>query len=62
MPSVTSRVIGTVGTASPLLERAGLEEDAGIVSVEGTRGVGAFIAAAKNGRIWDREPTLRSPA
>lgn len=51
-----------VDAAAPLVERAGIERDAGVVAIDGAKGVGAFIAAAKNGRIWDREPTLRSPA
>ena len=49
------KVIGVVGAAKPLLDRAGVEADAGIVAVDGAGGVGAFITAAEGGRIWDRE-------
>ena len=56
------KVIGVVTAAAPLVERAGIDRDAGVVAIDSAKGVGAFITAAKNGRIWDREPTLRSPA
>lgn len=56
------KVIGVVDAAAPLLERAGVKPDAGVVTIDGTKGISAFITAAKNGRVWDREPTLRSPA
>jgi catalase len=55
------KVIGMVEAAALLLERAGIEADAGIVAVDAAKGVNGFITAAKNGRIWDREPNLRSP-
>ncbi len=55
------KVIGTVAAAGPLLERAGIQADAGVVAVDSAQGIGAFITAAKNHRIWDREPTLRTP-
>jgi catalase len=55
------KVIGVVDAAALLLDRAGIEADAGIVAVDAGKGVNGFIAAAKNGRIWDREPNLRSP-
>jgi catalase len=54
------KVMGVVEAAEPLLERAGIEMDGGIVAIDGPKGVNAFIVAARNGRIWDREPTLRS--
>ena len=55
------KVIGMVEAAALLLERAGIEADAGIVAVDAAKGVNGFITTAKNGRIWDREPNLRSP-
>jgi catalase len=55
------KVIGVVGAAAPLLNRAGVQVDAGVVAIDGGKGVNGFITAAKNGRIWDREPKLRSP-
>jgi len=55
------KVIGHVAAAKPLMDKAGVEPDDGIVALEGTSGTKAFIAAAKQHRIWDREPKLRSP-
>lgn len=55
------KVIGHVAAAKPLMDKAGVEPDDGIVALEGTGGTKAFIAAAKQHRIWDREPKLRSP-
>ncbi len=55
------KVIGHVAAAKPLMDRAGVEPDDGIVALEGTGATKAFIAAAKQHRIWDREPKLRSP-
>ena len=55
------KIIGVVKTAAPLLERAGVEPDAGVIPIEGAKGIARFINAAKGPRIWDREPTLRSP-
>ena len=55
------KVIGALGSAHPLLDKAGIEPDAGVVEVDGPKGLAGFITAAKGGRVWDREPTLRSP-
>ena len=55
------KIIGVVKTAAPLLERAGVEPDAGVIPIEGAKGIARFINAAKGPRIWDREPTLRTP-
>ena len=52
------KVIGMVETAAPLLTAAGIQPDAGVVTI-GKAKVQAFIDAAKGGRIWDREPGLR---
>jgi catalase len=56
-------VIGLTAAALPIFEAAGVDPDVdvGVVAVDGPKGVGAFIAAAKGPRIWTREPTLRSP-
>ena len=56
------KVIGVVGAATPLLAQAGIDADEGIVAIEGAKGIADFIDAAKNGRVWKREPTLRTPA
>ncbi|WP_341894071.1 catalase [Ferrovibrio terrae] len=55
------KVIGHVAAAKPLLVKAGVEADDGVVSLDTSSGAKAFIAAAKQHRIWDREPKLRSP-
>jgi len=53
------KVIGAVDAASPLLQRAGVEPDAGVVTLQGPKDMAAFVTAAKNGRVWDREPKVR---
>jgi catalase len=55
------KIIGTVEAAGPILEKAAVEEDDGVVDLAGRGGIKAFIDAAKRQRIWAREPTLRSP-
>ena len=55
------KVIGVVEASLGLAEEAGVEEDEGVVALNGTKDISAFITAAKNGRVWDREPRLRSP-
>jgi catalase len=55
------KVIGHVAAAIPLLQKAGVEPDVGVVYLGGPGGVAAFVEGAKSGRIWEREPTLRSP-
>ncbi len=54
------KVIGTVGSAKPLLDKARVVPDDGIVDLAG-KGIVAFITAAKHGRIWAREPAVRGP-
>ena len=57
------KVIGRVEHASPIFEKAAvaLDADEGVVDLEGENGMGAFITSAKQHRIWEREPNLRSP-
>ena len=55
------KVIGTVEAAGPILAKAAVEEDAGVVDLAGRGGVKIFIEAARRQRVWEREPTLRSP-
>jgi catalase len=55
------KVIGTVEAAGPILEKAAVEEDAGVIDLAGRGGVKIFIEAARRQRIWEREPTLRTP-
>lgn len=55
------KVLGHTPGAQALLDRAGVKPDAGIISLPNDKAVSKFITAAKKGRIWDREPTLRMP-
>jgi catalase len=54
------KVIGAAEAAQPLLKRAGVDVDEGVKPVNAPGDVGLFLAAVKNGRIWDREPSVRS--
>ena len=49
------KAIGHNAAAKPLLDRAGVEPDAGVTDLAG------FVAAAKT-RYWDREPKVRTLA
>lgn len=54
------KVIAYSPEAAPLMEAASVVEDDGTVELAGPKEARAFITAAKAGRRWDREPTLRS--
>ncbi len=53
------KVIGHSAAALPLLNQAGVMPDDGIVNLD-RAGVSAFGAAAARGRIWPREPLVRT--
>jgi catalase len=55
------KVIGYVDAAMPLFVKAAIAFDADDGVVDLADSVPAFIKAAKGHRIWEREPTLRSP-
>ena len=55
------KVMGVVTAAQALVERAGVSVDDGVVDIRSAKDVSAFIAAAKNGRIWARESVVRPP-
>ena len=55
------KVIAHSPAAQVLLDRANVTPDAGVIALPNAKNVGAFIKAAKQGRIWDREPSLRRP-
>jgi catalase len=55
------KVLGHTSGAQALLDRAGFKPDAGLVPLPDDDAVGTFIEAAKAGRIWAREPSLRRP-
>jgi len=51
------KAIGFQEGATALMDRAGVFHDEGIVNMDGGS-IESFLAAAKLGRIWDREPRL----
>ena len=55
------KIIGHTSGAAPLLKAAGVKSDAGVVPADDDSGIRALLATAKNGRMWKREPKLRSP-
>ncbi len=52
------KVIGHTREAQPLLDKAGVVPDAGVLAVDGNGGEKSFVATASKGRIWDREPKV----
>jgi catalase len=53
------KVIGHSAASQPLLDKAGVVPDAGVAALG--KGAGAaFIKAAGQGRLWDREPSVRT--
>jgi catalase len=55
------KVIGVLEPGRRLFARAGLEADGGVIALSGAKDIAAFITAAKNGRVWEREPSVRPP-
>ena len=55
------KVIGYIDTARPLLDRAGVEDDDGVIQLDGDAAIERFVETAKQHRIWAREPKLRTP-
>lgn len=55
------KVIAHTAVAAPLLKAARVKSDEGIIVADGIDGIQTFIKTARNGRIWQREPQLRSP-
>ena len=53
------KAIGFIDAAEPMLTKAAIELDEGTVNL--AQDVQPFIEAAKNHRIWEREPSLRTP-
>jgi catalase len=52
------KVIGHVPGAAPLIGRAGVAVDEGVIAIGGPKDVTAFVTAAKGPRIWKRERTV----
>jgi len=55
------KVIGHTGAARALLIASGIKTDAAVIAIDDKATIRHFIAEAKKGRRWDREPKLRSP-
>ena len=51
------KVIGHTVEAQPLLDKAGVKPDDGVVALE--EDAAAYMTAAAKGRIWEREPKVR---
>ena len=56
------KVIGHTSGAAALLTQAGIGSDAdrGVVAVDAARDAAAFVSQAKQGKVWEREPKLRT--
>ena len=55
------KVVALVDEAGPLIDKAQIVPDEGIISLSKANGTNAFITAAKRHRVWAREPSVRSP-
>jgi catalase len=54
--------IGFDAASRPLLEKAGINADSsdrGLVAVDAPAAASAFVAQAKQGKVWEREPSIR---
>ena len=51
------KVIGATADAKPLLDKAGVKPDAGVLSGDD---LDAFLKAAAKGKVFDREPNVRT--
>jgi len=54
------KVIGVGPGAASLVAAAGIAADDGVIDLDTKTGLASFVATAKNGRIWAREPSVRS--
>jgi len=54
------KIIGCTASSMPLLEKAGIEIDEGVVQVDASGGVSNYIEAARKGRLWPRAATIKA--
>jgi catalase len=54
------KIIGFTAASMPLLDRAGIDLDDGVVEMETSQDMAAYIEAAKNGRFWPRAATIKA--
>jgi catalase len=52
------KVIGAMAEAQPLLDAAGVSPDEGVLI--GEKNAEAFLARAAKGRVWSREPKIKT--
>ncbi len=55
------KVIGGTAGVAPLFEKAAIAKDEGVIDLATSKDLTKFVDKAKEGRIWERELTLRSP-
>ncbi len=55
------KVLAHTADAQPLFDKDGVRPDGGVLKSESAKAVGTYITAAKGGRIWGREPSMRRP-
>lgn len=56
------KVIGHTPESQPLLDRAGVKPDEGILPLPTETALSKYISTAKKGRLWERQCALRRPA
>jgi catalase len=54
------KVIAATADAEPLLTAAGVVPDAGVVMLDAADDAAAFVTLAGDGRVWPREPMVRT--
>ena len=54
------KVIGATSEAQPLLDKAGVVTDKGVVTSKKGASTEPFLGRAAMGRIWEREPSVRT--
>ena len=56
----TSKVMGPTPAAQPLFAKAGIADDldGGVIELDACAGIGRYIEAAKQQRVWDRKSRL----
>lgn len=53
------KLIGHTAGAAPLLQKANVVADRGVIMLQGNGKADAFLSEAAKGRIWEREPKVR---
>ena len=54
------KVIGATAGSAALLAKAGVVEDAGVLTATKSKSQSAYLSRVAQGRIWDREPSVRT--